>query len=243
MRLAILESILNAIESPDLPISFRDLSGVILPVSVTLLGLVYAGLIYWFQGAIERLKYAAELLEDVISANGKIILDLLVGVSLVSGCGLIGADGLAAVCFWIAGILITIDVSRLLLAHGYLETISTGKSLPPRFGLFRRGLRQALNAGVVNWTKGLAVFLPTVWYPMYVGLDAPPGLHISPTGLSVFLLTSMALSLLKLRSLLLEALEARDIIKARLSHENQESAQALTEPEIQWRRSAKLSEG
>lgn len=234
LRFAIIEALLHELRNPDLPISFRDLSGVILPVSVTLLGLVYAGLIYWFQGTIERLKYAAELLEDVISANGKIILDLLVGASLVGGCGLIGANGLASACFWATSILITIDVCRLLSAQGYLETISTAKSIPPRFGSFRRGLRQARNAGFLNWAKGLAVFLPTVCYPLYVGAGDVTGWRISPAGLSVFLLTTMALSLLKLRSLLLGALAVRDIIKKRLSHENQESAQSLAEPEIEW---------
>jgi hypothetical protein len=86
-------------------INLNDLGKIMLPVTGTLLGLVYAALIYWLQKGFSRLEHTRTLLEDLLVANGKILLDLLVGASVVSLFAIIGSIKLISVAFWIFAIV------------------------------------------------------------------------------------------------------------------------------------------
>ena len=76
-----------------------------LPVTGTLLGLVYIALIYWLQGGLSRLEHTKTLLEDLLIADGKVLLDLLVGVSLVNLFAILQVHQLVVLSFWVFVIL------------------------------------------------------------------------------------------------------------------------------------------
>lgn len=67
----------------DMEISLKEMGIIMLPITGTLLGLVYAGLIYWLDSALAKLRYSGAILENSIVADGRLLLDLLVGASLV----------------------------------------------------------------------------------------------------------------------------------------------------------------
>ena len=94
--------IYDIILNPSIPdfLYLSDLGKIMLPVTGTLLGLVYAALIYWLQKGFSRLEHTRSLLEDLLIANGRILLDLLVGVSVVSLLAIIGSINLITIAFW-----------------------------------------------------------------------------------------------------------------------------------------------
>lgn len=234
MQVQPISELLAGLRSPTLPVDLRNLSKVILPVSGTLLGLVYAGLIYWFQGALDRLTYTSKLLEDIVSINGKVLLDLLVGVSLVSLFGIFELEQFAAVAFWFFAFFVTIDVIRATAEHGYLITISTSKYIPKGYGQIRAFLRKLRNAGPLHWFRDAVVLLLTIGYPIWIGSEGGLSWNLSSNSLAVFLLVSLAIGLIRIRSLLLEALEVRKQLKDRLTNANQNQANRLEEPEEKW---------
>lgn len=115
--------LLTSLRSPELGVALQDLAAVLLPVAGTLLGLVYAGLIFWFQGALQGLEFTRDLIEDLVAPHGKVLLDLLVGVGLVSLFSYFSLFGLASVMFWLFALLLTKDLLQFVAARGYLTTL------------------------------------------------------------------------------------------------------------------------
>ena len=227
-------NILDQLRDPALPASLREISAVLLPVAGTLLGLVYAGLIYWFQGALERLTYTKDLLEDLIAAHGKILLDLLVGASLVSLFAYFDLPALTSISFWIVTGLLILDLLRSVASRGYFITLFSTKSIPQHYGPLRSFLRKLWNAGIGGWVPAVVVATLTVAYPLWISWSGGPSWRLSEDATSLYLLMTTAFSLIQVRSLLVEAIGARKMSQQRLLSENEERAQHLDEPAITW---------
>lgn len=229
-----MNEIFSQISDPKLPFVLRDLSSIILPLTGTLLGLVYAGLIYWFQGALEQLKYSRTFLEDILAAHGKVLLDLLVGASMLSLFSYFDLRLLASIAFWIFAVVVALDLLRLTAERGDFATMFSRKFIPSRYGEFRAFGRKIRNAGMAYWWGAGVPFLLTIVYPIWVNSQDGFRWLLSDGALSVVLLTTTGLSLLQIRSLLLEAIDARKSIAKYLETADQERIEKLEEPETSW---------
>lgn len=222
------------LRNPVFPFDLPTLSESLLPVTGTLLGLVYAGLIYWFQGALERFEYSRDLLEDMLTADGRLLLDLLVGASLVGLFGLIKASGMASLSFWIFGFVITIDATRVIAARGYFTTIFSSRFIPAHYGRVRAYLRQIKNAGLINSILPSGIVALAVIYPLWVSSAKGLTWSITDAGASIFLLSATGFSMIQVRSLLTDAMTARKISEKYRQSQNQKNAQTLSAPEVIW---------
>ena len=214
----------------------RELSSFLLPVTGTLLGLVYAGLIYWFQGALGRLQYSRAFLEDILAAHGKVLRDLLVGASLLALFTYFDLTLLTSVSFWGFTTLVTLDLLGVTAERGYFATISSTKFIPGGYGPVRSFLRKLRNAGPTNWWAALAPFALTVAYPVWINSRTGFAWVLSAQAVTVTLLMVTAISLLQIRSLLVEAIHVRKAIEKRLQSSNDERIQQLDPPELVWDR-------
>lgn len=127
---------------PLIPISLKDAAAIMLPTTATLLGLVYAGLIFWLQSGFAGLEYSASVLRPIITANGKILLDLLVGATAVSLFSLLQSSILVSLAFWVFAVVFICDVFKAGAAQGYVTTIFSTKYIPKGYG----PIRQFVNA-------------------------------------------------------------------------------------------------
>lgn len=215
---------LAQIRDPNFTFTVRDLGSFLLPVTASLLGLVYAGLIYWFQGALEKLTHSRTFLEDILAAHGKVLLDFLAFASLLSLFAYFDLRLLGSITFWAFATIVTVDLLRVTAERGYLVTLFSDKSIPEGYGKFRAFFRKIRNAGPVHWWAAGAPLLLTVVYPVWVNSKGGFQWTLSDRALSITLLTTTGLSLLHVRSLLLEAIEARKAFAERLESSDPRAA-------------------
>jgi len=231
------EFIYNLVLNPSIPTSLNlnDLGKIMLPVTGTLLGLVYAALIYWLQKGFSRLESTRTILEDLLIANGKILLDLLVGASVVSLFAVIGSIKLISIAFWIFAIVFMLDLLKATAEQGYIATIFSNKYIPENYSSFRRGLRKIRNAGVEGWLRILILFLVIILYPVLIGIGSDTKLWtLSENGAIIFICSSSIVSLLQIKSLLTQAFDARKQIESKLMKENEDKAKKIEEKPIIW---------
>lgn len=155
---------LHWIFNPPVPdaVSLKETAKIMLPVTGTLLGLVYIALIYWLQGGLSRLEYTKTLLEDLLIADGKVLLDLLVGVSLVNLFAILQVHQLVVLSFWVFVIIFFIDLLKVTAEQGYVKTSFSSKFTPSHYGKNMQFLRKIRNAGWLGWTR--LIFIPSVLY-------------------------------------------------------------------------------
>lgn len=170
---------------------------------------MYAGLIYWFQGALDGLEYTRDMVEELVASHGKIQLDLLVAVSLVSLFTYFSLPLLASLMFWLFTVMIAVDVLRFVAIRGDITTHFSTKFMPAHYGASRKFLRNLRNAGLFGWFMPALLLSVTVAYPLSVTWAEGFQWQLSQQGFVVFLLGTAAFSLLQVRSLLVEAVGAR----------------------------------
>jgi len=231
-----MEHWLERLQDPTFPFTVQQLSSLLLPLTGTLLGLVYAGLIYWFQGALDRLTYSRGFLEEILAAHGKVLLDLLVGASLLALFSYFSLELFATVSFWGFATLLAIDLLHTVAQQGYYITIFSTKVIPAGYGPVRSFLRKLWNAGPVGWWAGVAPFGLTVLYPVWVNSRSGFTWVLSEQAVIATLLTTTAVSLLRIRSLLVEAIGVRKEVEKHLESANDERIQKLEQPVFTWDR-------
>ena len=234
---------LEQVRNPAFPFTVRELSSFLLPVTGTLLGLVYAGLIYWFQGALGRLQYSHAFLEDILASHGKVLLDFLVGASLLALFAYFDMQLLTSLSFWGFATLVTLDLLRVTAERGYFVTVFSTKFIPGRYGPVRSFLRKIRNAGPANWWAAIAPFALTVAYPLWINSRTGFAWTLSEQAVSATLLTVTGISLLQIRSLLVEAIHTRKAIEERLQSSSDERIQQLDQPEVAWDRTKRALPG
>lgn len=191
------------------------------------MGLVYAGLIFWFQGALQGLEFTRDLIEDLVAPHGKVLLDLLVGVGLVSLFSYFSLLGLASVMFWMFALLLTKDLLQFVAARGYLTTLFSTKFIPKQYGPVRSFVRKLRNAGIVGWIVPLLLLLVTVAYPIFISSKTGFEWRLNEQALVIFLLAGTAFSLLQVRSLLVEAIAAKRMLEQRKRDDNNPPNKAM----------------
>lgn len=227
----------NLVLDPNIPnsLDLNDLGKIMLPVTGTLLGLVYAALIYWLQKGFSRLEYTRTLLEDLLMANGKILLDLLVGASVASLFAIIGSIKLISIAFWIFAIVFLIDLLKATAEQGYIATIFSTKYIPENYNAFRRSLRKIRNAGFEEWLRVSTLILVIICYPVLLGVGSNTRFWIlTENSAIVFICSSSIVALLQIKSLLTQAFDVRKQIESKLMSENEDRATNIEEKVVIW---------
>jgi hypothetical protein len=127
-------------------------------VTGVLLGLVYSAHIYWLQGGFSKLEYTKNLLEDLLVAEGKIVLDLLIGASVISLFAVINSVSLISIIFYLFSLWFVTDLVRYTAELGYIKTLFSSKYIPSNYGRVRTYVKKILNAGFLGWIKPLFLF-------------------------------------------------------------------------------------
>jgi len=178
-----------------------------LPVTATLLGLVYAGLAYWLQTGFSKLRFTRHILEDLVKDYGKILLDLLVGASIVSLFAIIGSIKLVSITFWIFAVVFSVDLLKATANQGYVITIFSSKFIPANYGRFRQFLRKIINAGPTKWLNPLFILVVVLFYPIFLCFKSNISWILTEKSVIVFIFSSTAISLLQIRTFLIEAFD------------------------------------
>lgn len=215
-------------------ITLKDAAMIMLPTTATLLGLVYAGLIFWLQSGFAGLEYSASVLRPLITANGKTLLDLLVGATAVSLFALLQSSPLMSVAFWIFVMIFMIDVFKAASAQGYVATVFSTKLVPRNYGPTRKFFRAILNGGPVVWIRIVFFIALCVGYPFGVTFAGHGGLMLTDSAAIVFIFAATSLSLIQIRSLLIQAVEARAQIERQQIGDNERRAWTMDGPMEEW---------
>jgi hypothetical protein len=219
---------------PPIPLSLKDAATIMLPVTAALLGLIYAGLIFWLQGGFAGLEYTASILRPVISSSGKVVLDLLVGATAVSLFALLHAPYLISAAFWIFALVFVMDVFKASAAQGYVVTLFSSKMVPAGYGPKRRFFRHIRNAGLQGWPRILLWLLICIGYPVAVSFTFRVETVLTDKATIIFIFAATAMSLVQIRSLLTQALEARIQIERDMQKESEKQAMGMEEKTNPW---------
>ena len=223
---------------PTINLSLKETGIIMLPVTGTLLGLVYAAFIYWLQGAFAQLEHTRSLLEDLLVANGKVLLDLLVGASVVSLFAILEATALASLTLWIFSIVFVVDLMKAVAEAGYIATIfSTGsskKSILSHYSPFKQFLRKIRNAGPAQWFRIVFLVGLLIVYPLWISFRSQNSWILSETSLISFIFVSSTFALLQIRSLMTEAFQVQKQLDGNMMKENEKKALQVEEPVVAW---------
>jgi hypothetical protein len=222
---------LSPILDPHFPIGLKDASSIFLPVGSALLGLVFAGLIFWLQGGFAGLEYTSDILRPLILTAGKVVLDLLVATTAVALFGIFGLHVLISLGFWLFAFIFTKDVLRQMAAQGLIITIFSTKFIPAGYGPRRKFWRQIRNAGASNWIGRGVLIGVCIVYPEVISLASGNGLWLTDAAAEVFMVVATVVALLQTRSLLVEGFAAREQLERREQPKDEHAAMTMNEDE------------
>lgn len=225
---------LQWIFNPPVAVSLKETAKIMLPVTGMLLGLVYVALIYWLQGGLSRLEHTKTLLEDLLIANGRVLLDLLFGASLVSLFALLQIHLLVILSFWLFGIIFFVDLLRVSAEQGYVTTLVSSKFIPSRYGKNRQFLRKIWNAGWTGWVRLIFLYGICVVYPVTVSQNMSDFPSLSEKSIVLFIFISTAVALVQVKSLLTQAFDTRKSLEREMATENEQKAMSLDEKSAIW---------
>lgn len=227
---------LQWIFNPPIPdiVSLNETAKIMLPVTGMLLGLVYVALIYWLQGGLSRLEHTKTLLEDLLIADGKVLLDLLVGASLVSLFAILQVHQLVVLSFWVFVIMFFIDLLKVTAEQGYVATFFSSKCIPSHYGKNMQFLKKIWNAGWIGWTKLIFLYTICVIYPLAVSQNMGNFPSLSEKSIVLFIFISTAIALVQIRSLLTQAFDTRKSLERNMATENEKKAMSLDEKPVIW---------
>lgn len=219
---------------PPIVVSLKETAKIMLPVTGMLLGLVYVALIYWLQSGLSRLEHTKTLLEDLLISDGKVLLDLLFGASLVSLFAILEIHLLITLSFWVFGIILFVDLLKVTAERGYVETLFSSKFIPPHFGKNRQFLRKIWNAGWAEWIRIIVLYGVCVVYPIIVSQNTTNLPSLSEKSVILFIFASTAIALVYVKSLLTQAFDTRKSLERKMTTENEQKAMSLDETSAIW---------
>lgn len=225
---------LQWIFNPPVVVSLKETAKIMLPVTGMLLGLVYIALIYWLQGGLSRLEHTKTILEDVLIANGKVLLDLLFGASLVSLFALLQIHLLVILSFGVFGIIFFVDLLKVTAEQGYVTTLASSKFIPSHYGKNMQFLRKIWNAGGIGWARLIFLYGICVVYPLVVSQNMGNFPSLSEKSIVLFIFISTAIALVQVRSLLTQAFDTRKTLEREMATENEQKAMSLDEKPVIW---------
>jgi hypothetical protein len=225
---------LQWIFNPPVTVSLKETAKIMLPVTGMLLGLVYVTLIYWLQGGLSRLEHTKTILEDLLTANGKVIVDLLFGASLMSLFAILGIHLLITLSFWFFGIIFLFDLLKETTVIGYVTTLFSSKFIPSHYGKNREFLRKILNAGLAGWIKPIFLYGICVVYPVIVSQNMTDLPSLSEKSIVLFIVISTTIALFQVKYLLFAAFDTRKTLEREMATENEQKAMSLDEKPVIW---------
>ncbi|KKG83065.1 hypothetical protein [Methanosarcina mazei] len=233
----------NFLLEPTFNKTLSEMGEIVLPVTGVLLGLVYTAHIYWLQGGFSKLEYTKSLLEDLLVADGKIILDLLIGASVISLFSIIESVSLISVIFYIFCLFFVTDLCKYTAEVGYIQTLFSTKFIPSNYGYFKTYIKKILNAGFKGWAKPLLFGFLVVFYPLIASYDSISSgvFTLNNNSIIIFMLTSTLLSFIQVKSLLTEAFKFRKDIEKRLEKQKDNINQSSNQ-ESNWEESKRRLE-
>ncbi|MDD4111179.1 MAG: hypothetical protein PHS54_06530 [Clostridia bacterium] len=224
--------IYNLIVNPNL--TSQEFGIIILPITGVLLGLVYAAHIYWLQGGFSKLEYTRNILENLMISGGKIVLDLLIGASIVSLFSIVRSIHLVSITFWIFAIVFLIDLFKYTAEKGTIESIFSSKYIPNNYGTLRLYVRKILNVGAINCVILLALIFIVIVYPIILNYESGKIWIMNEKSINYFVLLSTIISMLYTKTLLTQAFKVKKDIEIRLISENENRASILEKQELTW---------
>ena len=204
---------------PEISVQLQEVSALILPILLLFFALASSGLFYLSQVVFDGLEDKGDKIDELITAHGKLLLDLLVGSLLVILFSKTSLFLLASLSFWLFSVKFTIDILRLVAIRGYLRTIhSKGLLIPKEYNETKKFLRKLRNAGFMIWFMLGLLYFFTVAYPLTVSCWAEGvRCQLSKQSLVIFLLSSTTFSIFLVYSLTLEAVKVRGILRNKTS--------------------------
>lgn len=229
-------NILNFLLELNFNKTLSEIGEIVLPVTGVLLGLVYTAHIYWLQGGFSKLEYTKNLLEDLLLAEGKIVLDLLIGASVISLFAIIESISLISSIFYIFSLVFIIDIVKYTAELGYIHTLFSSKYIPSNYGQVRTYIRKILNAGILGWVKPLFLFFLVIVYPLILSYDSISSgiLILNNNSIIVFILVSTLFSLLQVKSLLTTAFKVRKDIERKLKTKKENDTDSFCNQVLNW---------
>lgn len=234
---------LDVLSHLDVSLSLSGLGNILLPVNGTLLGLVYAGLIYWLEGGLSRLEYTRSILEDSLVADGKVLLDLLVGASIISLFAVVEGRGLASFSFWVFAIALTIDLLKSISKRGYIKTIFGPATIPSQASQIRQFVAKVRNAGYEGLFRFLFFVMPIFILPIAINLKTGAFWTLSDASIKIHTITVTLFALIQVRSLLTQAFEVRKQLNQQTTNPNVDAAITLSDSKQEWNKEQIKLEG
>ena len=224
---------LQYILNPPVTVSLNETAKIMLPITGTLLGLVFVASIYWLQSGFSRLEYTTTLIEDYFIANIKVLLDLLIGTSLVALFAILEIHLLIVLSFWFFGIIFLIDLLKVTAQRDYIATTFYLKYIPSKHGKIRLFSDKVFNY-VAGWIFLIFGYGTCVVYPIIVSQKTTGLPALSEKSLIIFMFVSTALVLSQVKFLLTQAFKIRKDIERMMQTENEKKATLLDEKPIVW---------
>lgn len=235
----------NGLLEPNFNITLSNFGIIILPVTGVLLGLVYSAHIYWLQGGFSKLEYTQKLLEELIVADGKIVLDMLIGVSVISLFAVLDSVYLISVTFYLFSLFFISDLIKYTAELGYIQTLLSSKYIPSNYGQFRTYVRKIKNAGFSGWLRPLFLFFLIIFYPLFLSFDSISMgvLILNKSSIIVFILFSTLLSFTQVRSLITTAFNVRKDIEKWLKGSSKNNTCTFNNQVSSWNEDKRKIEG
>ncbi len=206
----------------------------LLPISATLLGLIYVASIYWLQSGFQELEFSKSILEDVLMTNAKVLFDLLISNSLICLFVFAQIDSMISFTFWIFQIIIIKDLLDNIADRGYIVTLNSNKFIPSKCGKFRSYLRKIKNSGLGGFFRFSFFLLPLTIYPLYLSYRDGKLPFIGENSISIFIFATTAIGLLQIKPLLVEAFDVKKNLDKTMMNENDKSEIALEDSKVKW---------
>lgn len=235
----------NGLLEPIFNITLSNFGIIILPITGVLLGLVYSAHIYWLQGGFSKLEYTKNLLEDLIVADGKIVLDMLIGASVISLFAILDSVFLISVTFYLFFLWFVADLVKYTAEFGYIQTLLSSKYIPSNYGRFRTYVRKIKNAGYSGWLRPLFLFFLIIFYPLLLSFDSiSAGVWIlNKSSIIFFILFSTLLSFIQVRSLLTTAFKVRKDIERWATSSSKNNTDTFSNQVSNWNENKCKMEG
>ncbi|WP_430882457.1 hypothetical protein [Fusibacter sp. JL216-2] len=211
-----------------------EISKYILPISATLLGLIYVASIYWLQSGFQELEYSKSLLEDILITNAKLLFDLLIGNSIICLLIIMKMETLITLAYWCFMFVFVKDLMNNIADRGYLTTLNSRKFIPSKYGAVRSYFRKIRNAGLVGIIRMSYFLTPIIIYPVYLSIRDNTFPYISESALTIFIFITCGFGLLQVKPLLTEAFDIKKTISKSMMNDNEMAALTLEEPKIKW---------
>lgn len=225
--------------------SLSEIGEIILPVAGVLLGLVYSAHIYWLEGGFSKLEYTRNLVEDLFLAEGKIVLDLLIGASVISLFAIIESTSLISVIFYMFSLVFIIDLIKYTAEFGYVQTLFSSKYIPSNYGKTRAYIRKIFNAGKNGWVKFLFLLFLIIIYPLILSFDSISSgvLTLSDNSIIVFILVSTLFSFIQVRVLITTAFNVKKDIDKKVKEQQKDDNNSSNDRVTNWNGNKRKIEG